>query len=182
MKKLILVSFAALALLASCKSNKNLVNAQAVAEEEKEEVSTFQMSEPEAPSTSTYKPTTTTNTSTSTSTYKPSTSTSTSSYTPSANVRTQSEEFAFDSANDASLSSNNSYFIIVGSFSTIANANRFKAELAPKGFSAIVLHSDTGYYRVCVNSYANENAARVRISQIRSEFPEYADCWLLVKK
>lgn len=175
MRKLIVAAFAALALFASCKTNKNLANANTVATAPAaEETATFTTVEPAAPATSTYKP------STSTSTYKPSTSTST--YKPSSNVRTQSEDFAFDSTNDATVSSGNSYFIIVGSFSSLENANRFKGELAPKGFSAIVLHSNTGYYRVCVNSYASEQSARVRISQIRSEFPEYNDCWLLMKK
>ncbi|MFV0521977.1 MAG: SPOR domain-containing protein [Mangrovibacterium sp.] len=171
MKKLIFASFAAMALFAACKSNKDLTNATTVAAEAPaaEDTATFEVTEPAAPATA-VTPTEATST------------TNTSTYEPSTNVRTQSEEFAFDSTSDANLNSDNSYFVIVGSFSSLANANRYKAELAPKGFSAIVLHSDTGYYRVCVNSYATEQSARVRISQIRSEFPEYADCWLLVKK
>ncbi|MFV0364909.1 MAG: SPOR domain-containing protein [Mangrovibacterium sp.] len=183
MKRLILASFAAIALLASCKSNKELTNATTVAAETPaaEETATFEITEPAAPATSS-SATTAATSATTTSTYTPSSDTSTSTYTPSTNVRKQSEEFAFDSANDAGLNSGNSYFVIVGSFSSLANANRYKAELSPKGFSAIVLHSDTGYYRVCVNSYSSEESARVRISQIRSEFPEHADCWLLVKK
>ncbi len=186
MKKLIIASFAAIALLASCKSNKDLANATVVATDPATEASKFEVSEPATPSTSTYKPSTSSNTNTST--YKPGTSTST--YTPGSststtsagNVRTQAEEFSFDSTDDAGLNSNKSYFIIVGSFSTLANANRSKASLAPKGFSPIVLHSDTGYYRVCANSYASEQEARNRIAQIRSQFPEHADCWLLIKK
>lgn len=190
MKKLILASFVAIALLASCKSNKELTNATTVAAENKaaEETAQFEVSEPAAPVVS--KPATSSTASTSApatatvpaTTTAPAAATSTSTYAPSTNVRTQSEEFAFDSAGDAGLNSENTYFVIVGSFSSLANANRFKGELKPKGFSAIVLHSDTGYYRVCVNSYKSEQTARVRVSQIRSEFPEHADCWLLVKK
>ncbi len=62
------------------------------------------------------------------------------------------------------------------------NANRYKQELIPQGFAPIVLHSETGYYRVCVNAYTDETAARQRVQQIRTDYPKYADTWLLIKK
>jgi len=74
------------------------------------------------------------------------------------------------------------FFVIVGSFSSNENAGKFKVELIQKGFKPIILHSETGYYRVCVDSFTDEAAARSRVQKIRTEFPKYADSWLLIKK
>jgi cell division protein FtsN len=97
-------------------------------------------------------------------------------------VRVQSETFSFAQQEDQANNANKSFFVIIGSFSSNENANRYKQELTPKGFSPIVLHSETGYYRVCVNSYNDEFEARKRVGQIRTDYPEYADTWLLIKK
>lgn len=97
-------------------------------------------------------------------------------------VRTQSESFTFAQKDDANKYGSSSYFVIIGSFSSADNANRYKEELTPQGFNPIILHSETGYYRVCVDSYTEEAAARTRVYQIRSDFPKYADTWLLIKK
>ncbi|SFE47075.1 SPOR domain-containing protein [Sunxiuqinia elliptica] len=97
-------------------------------------------------------------------------------------VRIQSETFTFAQKEDQAKNENNSYFVIIGSFSSNANANRYKQELIPQGFNPIVLHSETGYYRVCVNSFTDEFEARKRVYQIRNDFPQYADTWLLIKK
>lgn len=97
-------------------------------------------------------------------------------------VRTQTETFTFDQKADEVKYEGSTFFVIIGSFSSLDNANRYKKELIPQGFNPIVLHSETGYYRVCVNSYADEVAARQRVNQIRIDFPKYADTWLLVKK
>lgn len=102
--------------------------------------------------------------------------------TPEKPVRTQSENFSFARQEDQASNANKSYFVIIGSFSSNDNANRYKQELIPKGFSPIVLHSETGYYRVCVNSYNDEFEARRRVNQIRNDYPQYADTWLLIKK
>lgn len=185
MKRLFIVAFAAFAFLASCKQNKDLTNANAVAAEPIEETSTFRISEPTAPTQGSNSQT---SGSYNTNTYTPTNSgtNNATTYTPpqkyTTPVRTQSEDFTFASDSDASKYNGNSYFIIVGSFSSIDNANRFKGELTPKGFSPVVLRSENGYYRVCINSYNNEQAARTRIDQVRNQYPEYVDCWLLIKK
>ena len=101
---------------------------------------------------------------------------------PAAPVRTQTEAFNFAQKEDASKYDGSSFFVIIGSFSSLDNANRYKQELTPQGFNPIILHSETGYYRVCVNSYTDEMAARRRVNQIRTDFPKYADTWLLIKK
>ena len=97
-------------------------------------------------------------------------------------VRMQSETFTFDKQEDRINNESNTYFVIIGSFSSNENANRYKQELTPQGFSPIVLHSETGYYRVCVNSFTDELEARKRVYQIRKDYPKYADTWLLIKK
>lgn len=97
-------------------------------------------------------------------------------------VRMQSETFTFDKKEDQVKNENSTYFVIIGSFSSNENANRYKQELAPQGFNSIVLHSETGYYRVCVNSFSDEFEARKRVYQIRTDFPQHADTWLLIKK
>ncbi|MBL7970014.1 MAG: SPOR domain-containing protein [Prolixibacteraceae bacterium] len=96
-------------------------------------------------------------------------------------VSMRSENFTM-SSEDQAVYGNKSYFVIVGSFSSNENAGRFKQELVQKGFKPIVLHSETGYYRVCVDSFNDEAAARSRVQRIRVDYPKYADSWLLIKK
>jgi cell division protein FtsN len=86
------------------------------------------------------------------------------------------------SAEDQVSSGNKNYFVIVGSFSSNENAGKFKQELVQQGFKPIILHSETGYYRVCVDSFTDEAAARSRVQKIRTDFTKYADSWLLIKK
>jgi cell division protein FtsN len=94
-------------------------------------------------------------------------------------VTTRQESFTFTQPQDQNQ---NSYFIIVGSFSSLDNAKRFRQTLSGQGFSPIIVQSETGYYRVTVDSFDNEPAARTRLLQIRQNYPQYADTWLLIKK
>lgn len=96
-------------------------------------------------------------------------------------VSMRSEKFTMSSEDQATYGSK-SYFVIVGSFSSNENAGRFKQEVAQLGFKPIILHSESGYYRVCVDSFNDEMAARSRVQRIRVEHPKYADSWLLIKK
>ncbi len=76
----------------------------------------------------------------------------------------------------------NNYFVIVGSFSYMENASKFRQTLASAGFKPIIVQSETGFYRVTVDSFSNEADARKRLLQIRQEYPQYADTWLLIKQ
>ena len=96
-------------------------------------------------------------------------------------VSARTESFTFAQQSDAS-GYQGSYFVIVGSFSSYENANRFKSELIPQGFNPVVLQSESGYYRVCVNSFNDEGSARQRVYQIRSQYPKYSDTWLLIRR
>jgi len=102
--------------------------------------------------------------------------------TPSAKpVSMRTEKFTM-SDEDQVTSGSKSFFVIVGSFSSNENAGKFKQDLVQQGFKPIILHSETGYYRVCVDSFNDEAAARSRVQKIRTEFPKYNDSWLLIKK
>ena len=74
------------------------------------------------------------------------------------------------------------FYIILGSFGVYENAQRFKKQLAAEDFFPGILVNEKGLYRVCVNSYDDETAARTRVSELRKQFPKYADLWLLIKK
>jgi len=96
-------------------------------------------------------------------------------------VSMRSEKFTMSNEDQAAYGSK-SFFVIVGSFSSNDNANKFKKELIQQGFKPIILHSETGNFRVCVDSFTDETAARSRVQKIRTEYPKYADVWLLIKK
>ena len=96
-------------------------------------------------------------------------------------VSIRSEKFTLTSEDQATYG-NKSFFVIVGSFSSNENAGKFKQDLTQQGFKPIILHSETGYYRVCVDTFNDETSARTRVQKIRTEFPKYADSWLLIKK
>ncbi|WP_163710671.1 SPOR domain-containing protein [Mangrovibacterium lignilyticum] len=167
MRRIIIGAFVFSLLFTGCKSMQKMKNEEAAepAKQEQAETKVFSVAEPEQPKTPTEQ-------TAPTSTYQ----------APIKPVRTQTETFTFDQKDDATRYQGSTFFVIIGSFSSVENANKYKQELIPQGFNPIVLHSETGYYRVCVNSYANETAARQRVNQIRTDFPKYADTWLLIKK
>lgn len=97
-------------------------------------------------------------------------------------IPVRKEQVTFTQQEDQAANEVNSFFVIVGSFSQLENAKNFRNTLISEGFTPIILHSETGYYRICVNSYKNESGARERVSQIRVNYPKYADTWLLIKQ
>jgi len=97
-------------------------------------------------------------------------------------IAIRKEQVTFTSQEDKSKNEVNTYFVILGSFSQLENAKNYRETLVDQGFTPIILHSETGYYRVCVNSHKNESDARSRVAQIRQAFPQYSDVWLLIKE
>lgn len=97
-------------------------------------------------------------------------------------IPVREERFTFTQEADRISQGTNMYFVIMGSFQSKDNANRFSETLRGLGFTPSILLSETGFHRVSVNSYASEDSARARVLQIRSEFPAYADTWLLIRK
>lgn len=97
-------------------------------------------------------------------------------------IAVRKEQVSFTNEEARTENEGNTYFVIIGSFSQLENARNYRTTLLDEGFTPIILHSETGYYRVCVNSYKNENEARSRITQVRQGFEKYADVWLLIKE
>jgi cell division protein FtsN len=169
MKRIILVAFAIALLASGCKVFKSSKKSDAAAPKTETTAETKVFSVPAPKSTVRENPTSDTmyETADKSVTGKP--------------VSIRSENFTFTTEDQAAYGSK-SFFVIVGSFSSSENAGRFKQELVQQGFKPIILHSETGYYRVCVDSFNDETAARSRVQKIRTEFPKYADSWLLIKK
>ena len=96
-------------------------------------------------------------------------------------VASKEERFSAASGEVANYGSNK-FFVIMGSFSVMENAKRLKETLTSENFHPVILMNESGMYRVCGNSYAEESAARARIAEVRSSFPKYSDIWLLIRK
>ncbi|MBW6479436.1 MAG: SPOR domain-containing protein [Bacteroidales bacterium] len=97
-------------------------------------------------------------------------------------IRAVEERFTFTREEDESVHDAREFFVIIGSFREKANADRYTAEMRLKGFNPVILLSETGFHRVSVDSYLLEADARRRILQIKSDFPEHDDTWLLIRK
>jgi len=97
-------------------------------------------------------------------------------------IAMRKEQVTFTQQEDRSSNESNTYFVIIGSFGQLDNAKNYRETLLDEGFTPIILHSETGYYRVCVNSFINETEARNRVKQIRQAFSKYSDVWLLIKE
>ena len=97
-------------------------------------------------------------------------------------ISMRKEQVSFTQQADRASNETNTFFVIIGSFSQLENAKNYRETLLGEGFTPIILHSETGYYRVCVNSYKNEQEARTRVSQVRQSYPKYSDIWLLIKE
>ncbi|MEE4177339.1 MAG: SPOR domain-containing protein [Bacteroides sp.] len=97
-------------------------------------------------------------------------------------IPVREERFTFTREADRVSQQNNTFFVIMGSFQSRENADRFSETLRELGFSPSILLSETGFHRASVNSFLSEDNARSRVLQIREEFPDYADTWLLIKK
>lgn len=176
MKKVILIVFAVALMTSGCKVFKSSKKSEAAAPTtENTETKVFSVPATAPRSTVRENPTS------DNMYHQTDTGTSTSTSATGAPVSMRSEKFTMTAEDQATYGSK-SYFIIVGSFSSNENAGRFKSQLMGQGFKPIVLHSESGYYRVCVDSFTDEAAARSRVQQIRTQYPKYSDAWLLIKK
>ncbi len=171
MKRIILVAFTLALLTSGCKVFKSSKKSQAPQTETSAETKVFSVPAPK--STVRENPVSDTMYETAD---KPATGTA-----AAKPVSMRSEKFTMNSE-DVAAYGNKKYYVIVGSFSSNENAGKFKGELTQQGFKPIILHSETGYYRVCVDSFNDEAAARSRVQNIRTQYPKYADSWLLYDK
>jgi len=74
------------------------------------------------------------------------------------------------------------FYVILGSFGVYQNAQKFKNQLMHEGFYPGILVNENGLYRVCVDSYDDENTARKKVTDIRDKYKQFRDAWLLIKK
>ncbi len=97
-------------------------------------------------------------------------------------IRVVEERVSFETEAEEASHQERDYFVIMGSFIHKDNAEDFTETLGDLGFDPVILMSETGFHRVSVNAYDNETPARTRIQQIRTNYPEYNDTWLLIRK
>ena len=74
------------------------------------------------------------------------------------------------------------YYVIMGSFKVLENAQKFKSHLIIARYNPILLQNSEGLYRVAVGVFAQEAPAREKINTIRSQSDKYNDVWLLIQK
>ena len=74
------------------------------------------------------------------------------------------------------------FYVIIGSFKNVDNARKENITLANKGFTPVILKSESGLYRISVGGYDDESAARSKIAGIRAAYKEHSDVWLLIRK
>lgn len=74
------------------------------------------------------------------------------------------------------------FYVIAGSFSVQENANKYKRMMLDKGFTSVILTSDSGMFRVAIEQTNSEYDARVFIGKMRGIYPEHSDIWLLRRK
>ncbi len=99
---------------------------------------------------------------------------------PAVTIRT--ERVTIELPEDRVVHGQSQYFVIIGSFRISSNANRFKERVELQGFRPVILISEAGLHRICVDSFTDENEARARVRSIRVRFPQYHDTWLLKRK
>jgi cell division protein FtsN len=92
------------------------------------------------------------------------------------------ERFTFAQEADRQAQDLNQYFVILGSFRSVDNANRFLNALVTQGFEPVILISESGLHRISIDSFTDEIVARTRVQRIRNNYPEYKDAWLLIRK
>lgn len=97
-------------------------------------------------------------------------------------IPVRTERFTIEKEEEAAPHALNRFFVILGSFRVPENAEAFQRQLEARGFEPVILLSETGYHRVCVNSYTSEGEARRRVLHIRDRFPEFHDAWLLIRE
>jgi hypothetical protein len=77
-------------------------------------------------------------------------------------------------------STNDKYFMIVGSFQNQNLANQYSEKIRQMGYQSQVIEAPNGFYRVSAKSYTNFNQGVSEIDDFRSSVTERA--WLNVKR
>ncbi len=73
------------------------------------------------------------------------------------------------------------YYVIIGSFRSRSNAQRFETDIERKGFQTVILENEASLYRVSVGAFNVEAEARNLAARIRLNHPNHSDVWLLLR-
>lgn len=74
------------------------------------------------------------------------------------------------------------FYVIIGSFRSVANAREYNTDLLKDGFTPVILENENGLFRISVGGYDDEKVARAKIADIRAVYEIHKDVWLLVRK
>ena len=74
------------------------------------------------------------------------------------------------------------FHIVIGSFRNLQNAQNMSDDAATQGFAPSIMENSEGLYRVAVYTTNNEQQARARIAEMRTEYPQWVGMWLLVEQ
>lgn len=74
------------------------------------------------------------------------------------------------------------YFVIIGSFKKHEGAVTASKQAIAQDLQAFILENSEGLYRIAVYNTADEKTARLRLAKIKTQYPEYAEAWLLISK
>ncbi|GHT87953.1 cell division protein [Bacteroidia bacterium] len=71
------------------------------------------------------------------------------------------------------------FSVVIGSFINKTNAESLKSRMQAKGFSPVLALNDKNMYRVIVATFDNKPDAYDKRDEIRDNYPEFSDAWLL---
>lgn len=77
---------------------------------------------------------------------------------------------------------NSRYCIVVGSFSSLSNAEKFGNSLKSKGYEAAYRKNETGFYRVCLFDFNTELEAKQKIMELKPKDALFKQVWVLAYK
>lgn len=98
---------------------------------------------------------------------------------PSAPIREVEEKLV---AGSDETPDSHKYFVIIGSFRSLSNAQDHQSLIKKDGFtSSSILRNESGLYRVSVMATDDVTEARNEVKRIWARFPAYSDTWLLIQ-
>jgi cell division protein FtsN len=71
------------------------------------------------------------------------------------------------------------YSVVIGSFINKTNAESLKSRMQSKGYYPVLAQNEKDMYRVIIASYDNKTDAYDKRDEIRADYPEFSDAWLL---
>lgn len=96
------------------------------------------------------------------------------------NLLTEARSITDDFVTNLIQQNNNSrYCIVVGSFSSLANAQQFGNSIKSRGYEAVYRKNETGFYRVCLFDFSTEQEAKRKIEELKPKDALFKQVWVL---